>query len=209
MKRISLTFLLLISFAFGLFAQGDTSHYIGLNTGLNFTKLTYVNSQKESLNYSTEIKPSFGFSYTHVRGGFSYNFSIDRLFIGSSYSNQDINTSINAEYVQPSISLNYYFNKPTKRISPTLGAGIAQGVITNADQTLNNENYNLLSSERFNRFDTGLLLFGGITAFKKDIFRIEMGYSFRYGVSNLEKDINNQITKSIIHGAQVKFQFAL
>lgn len=184
-------------------------HWLGANIGSLVTELKYTSSDGSELDYTKELNFQTGLAYSFLSKSLLIDINLDYYSLSSSYYDDNIASSINLGYFQPSLNLSYLLALSNTYLKPRIGLGVGYGMLINGTQNLNGELIELKHSETLNNGDLGVNFNAGVVLVKYSGTSLSALYNYRLGVSNIENASNNQETFTSAHGLLFKIQMGL
>jgi len=181
---------------------------ITIDASQNITNFKFVNStgeqdKKYNANYSGGY--SLGYKYAMDNGLF-FPVKIGMRKAGATYVYDNTNYSWELQYTEARLGLgyNYKFDKLGAHISAT---GYF-GYMLKANQSLNNEDFDIRSSGIINTSDYGVFISPGANFQANDFINVYLDLNYMLGLANLETD-ETQKSNNTLYGASLGVAFLI
>lgn len=158
-----------------------------------------------------KYKPSYSGSYAlgyryESKGGLLFTSKLGMRRAGATYVYDEINYEWEFTYseLRLGIGYNYSFGKFGAHVlvQPYLG------YLLKANQTLNNERYDIINSNEINNIDYGLFASPGVNFTPSEFVSVYIDLNYMHGLGNLETN-KNQISNNRLFGATLGVAFTL
>lgn len=182
---------------------------ITLVGGKNFSSFLYKDSggaKDKTLDYV--MYNSFGANFNFTKGNHIIRPEIMFRQAGAKSDYEGTALSWKMNYLDLNFGYLYsVVNSDKFSISP--GVAIGAGYMLNGEQYIGETRYSVVETQKLKRFDFG---FQGITNFKaylNESFTISLEYRFGMGITQIENDVNAQVSRNIYHSALLGFGILL
>jgi hypothetical protein len=207
MKRIVLIIIAMNLMIFGRELKAQSA--LSLEASQMYSSFNYVDAGGKTM--SKEYNGIFTGSY-HI----SYRYMTDfGLFVkpgigfrnsGATLVYDDMNYSWKMKYSDFRLGIGYLYK--IKRINPYLMFSGYFGYLLNGVQTLNNEDFDIVESEIFNKTDYGIMITPGVEFEINDQISTFAEFNYMLGLKNIERD-TDQKTKNFSAGLTLGLLFSI
>lgn len=133
---------------------------------------------------------SVGYRYA-TESGLMFRAALGMRKAGATMVYDAVNYAWNLQYADVKIGLGYVYNKP-ERIHPYLSVSGYFAYLLKANQSINNENFDVLKSESINKMDYGVFITPGINIKINDNMSAYTEFNYMMGLANLETSTDGQ-----------------
>lgn len=201
MNKIILTpgFLLLVVGLLGTSNSVSAQPGITVDASQLITNFKFTGSEG---NIDDSYKPIFAGAYTV---GFSYELEFGMFFnigagmrkAGATMVYDAANYQWGLQYAHVKLGIGYGYDLGI--LKPYLGVSGYYGYLLKAQQTVNNEDFDILDSESVKKDDYGMYFSPGIKFSVSDAISVYTEYSYLMGLNNIETEDSGQEAKIISH----------
>lgn len=135
---------------------------------------------------------SVGYRYS-AESGLMFRAGLGMRKAGATLVYDNSNYAWNFQYADVKIGVGYVYNKP-ERIKPYLCVSGYFAYLLKANQTINNENFDILKSESINKMDFGVFITPGINIKINDYISAYTEFNYMMGLANLETSTDGQVS---------------
>lgn len=89
------------------------------------------------------------------------------------------------------------------------GVALNAGYMVSGEQFIGEERLSIIEEESMERFELGFQGIANARAFLTDNFTLSLEYRFGMGMTQIENDVNDQMTRNIYHGVLLGIGFSL
>ncbi|GAA0875282.1 hypothetical protein GCM10009118_16910 [Wandonia haliotis] len=97
----------------------------------------------------------------------------------------------------------------TRKFAISPGVGIGAGYMLNGEQHIGEVRYSVSETQALKRFDFGFHGLANFKAYLNDAFTISLEYRFGMGITQIENDVNAQMSRNLYHSALLGFGILL
>lgn len=218
MKKLQITLLSVVLLACSIQSSFSQSG-ITIEASQMITNFAFTNSDAVLensyfiLNQESEYRPVYsgayqvGYSYMLDMGLF-FNASIGMRKSGATMVYDNTNYLWNLQYAQGKLGLGYGYTMGI--FMPYLSTSGYYGFLLKANQSINNENFDILNSGSIAKNDFGLYISPGLRINASDFVSVFMELSYMMGMQNIEtgdtgqeaKNLANALTLGVIFNIQ-------
>lgn len=145
----------------------------------------------QDMDYSASVTGGWNLGYRYVSdGGFLLRASLGMRTAGATLVYDNINYSWDFQYADLRVGAGYMYNKG--RFQPYINVAPYFAILTTANQTINNENFDIIKSDRISQFDVGLFINPGLQVKISDNISIYAEFNYMMGLLNMEANSNGQ-----------------
>jgi opacity protein-like surface antigen len=177
---------------------------ITTNLSAQQSSLTFDASQLyTSFNFTDSLGTKLNSEYSGIYTGaynVGYNFTLDfGLFFhggigmrkaGATMVYDDINYMWNLQYTDVKLGVGYIYNE--NRFKPYFNSSSYFAYLLKANQSLNNENFDILKSKSISNIDFGVLITPGLKVEINKTISVFTEFTYLMGLKNLESSNNAQ-----------------
>jgi len=210
MKKTYLLLIASVAMITSIKAQDNMSlGEITLVGGKNFTSFLYKDSdgdKDKTLDYA--MNNSFGANFNFIKERHIIRPELMFRQAGAKSDFEGTALSWKMNYIDVNFGYLYSIVK-TDKFSISPGVAIGAGYMLNGEQYIGETRYSVTDTQKLKRFDFG---FHGITNFKaylNESFTISLEYRFGMGITQIENDVNAQVSRNIYHSALLGFGILL
>ena len=204
MKKLLITSHLLLLAAFCSYGQSS----ITIEASQNITNFKFTNSLGEKVDgYQPKYSGGYALGYRYsMENGLFFPVKIGMRKGGATYIYDNSNYSWELQYFEARLGLGYkyMFGKFGAHISTT---GY-YGNLLKANQTINNENFDIRESGHINKTDFGLFISPGANFEANEFISVFVDLNYMLGLANLETD-DSQTSKNSLMGATLGLNFTI
>lgn len=185
-------------------SKNQRTWYLGFDLNAKQSSIRYFNSDYDKIKYSSNIKSGFGLNGAMMKNHWLFEARVSYARTEAYLIQNDFNSMLEMEFIQPSVNVAYLFLPGKLKIKAGVGLGsghFLSGIQTNNGQMIGMKRNWLYRSNEF-AFSEEL----GLTFNLKGNINYHLTYSFRQGVTNIEKTVY-QKTTTFSHGINSSFQF--
>lgn len=183
---------------------------IAIKGSQQYSSFKFENSEGVAQNKSYDgiFTGSYGIDYRYIfdfdliiRSGFSMKNN------GASLLYDEMNYSWKLQYANLDLGVGYIY-RGWSLVHPYVICSGYYGYLLRGTQILNNEEYNVIASEIFNRMDYGLAFTPGVELKLSDLVSVFAEYNYNMGLANIEND-EGQVTKNFSTGLSLGVLFTI
>jgi hypothetical protein len=170
-----------------------------------FSTFKFIDSKGNlNNNFSQKISGAYSLGYFfQSKKGFTTRASIGMRKGGASYSFSGTNIIWNLQYVDVKAGVGYTFGK--KRFRPYVTASAYYAKLLNANQEIDNQNFDIIKTNSIKNLDFGFLITPGIKLNISDYLALYSEFNYLIGLQNLETNTNQ---KSFSRGSSISLGVA-
>lgn len=187
--------------------KAQTSN-ITIEASQNITNFSFIDSDGvKDKNYSPNFSGGYalGYRYTMEMGLF-FGGKLGMRKAGATYVVDESNYSWNLQYMDARLGIGYNF--AFGKMGAHFYAQPYLGYLLKANQSLNNENFDIINSESMSRIDYGVFFSPGVNLTASDFISIYVDLNYMLGLANLETT-ETQTSKNNLFGATLGVAFAI
>lgn len=210
MKKIYISILAATAYFGSVTAQDKMMlNEITLVGGMNYSSFLFKDSEgskDKTLDYA--MYNSFGANFNFTKGKHTIRPELMFRQAGAKSDADGLALSWKMNYLDVNFAYLYSILN-TNKFSISPGVGIGAGYMLNGEQYIGEVRYSVAETQALKRFDFG---FHGLTNFKAyltESFTISLEYRFGMGITQIENDVNAQISRNIYHSALLGFGILL
>lgn len=212
MKNLSNLFritLLLIG-AFFIHSSGRAQSSLNVDASQLFSSFRFTDSQGNELNneYSGIYTGAYSVNYRlGLESGLQFLGGLGMRKAGATLVYDEINYLWNLQYADAKLGVGYMMKK--ERFSPYLNVSGYFAYLLKANQSLNNENFDILKSKSINDKDYGVFLTPGVLVTLSDAISSYLEFNYMRGLSNIENNDSGQKAYNAAMGLTLGVSFTI
>lgn len=133
---------------------------------------------------------SLGYRFS-TESGLMFKAGLGMRKAGSTLVYDASNYTWDFQYADVKLGLGYMYNKP-ERFKPYISVSGYFAYLLKANQTINNENFDILKSESINKMDFGVFITPGLNFKLNDYISAYTEFNYMMGLANLETSTDGQ-----------------
>jgi len=146
-------------------------------------------------NYSPTYHGSYNIGYTYTLDmGVFLNLGVGMRKAGATLVLDGSNYQWDLQYGQARLTAGYAYD--LGRIKPYLKVAGYYGFLLKANQTINNEDFDIIDSGSIEKGDAGMYISGGAKMDVSDAIAVYAEYSYLLGLKNVETTTGGQVAKN-------------
>ena len=201
---------LLCAIAFSLFSlgAGAQNSSITIEASQNITNFSFTDSEGNKDDaYSPVYSGGYALGYRNkMESGLILAIKIGMRQGGATYVYDAMNYTWGLQYAEARLGLGYSYS--FGKLGAHLLAQPYFGYLLKANQTLNNEDFDILNSGSLNKTDYGVFISPGTNFTVSDDITVYLDLNYMMGLANLETD-ESQDSKNTLMGATLGVSFTI
>jgi len=160
--------------------------FLSIEAAQVFSTFKYIDSQGDVDNtYSYNVLGSYSLGYQNTKqNGFFIRANIGMRKAGANLVYNNSNYIWNMQYTDLKAGIGYQFNK--WRIKPSVAVSPYYAFLLNANQTINDNNYDIKNNKSIKDSDFGVIIAPGLNVILSNYISIYAEYNYILGLQNIE-----------------------
>ena len=209
-KCISKFKILLLSIGFmftGTSMMAQSSLTLDASQVISTFKFTDSEGSKDK-SYSASYSGAYSVGYRNATDfGLIIRASIGMHKAGATLMYDSANYMWTLQYADAKLGVGYIYNGD--RFSPYLTVSSYLGFLLKANQTLNNQDFDIKKSKSLTNIDQGILISSGVQITLSDDISAYTEFSYRMGLKNIETNDNGQKATNIAYALTLGLAFTI
>jgi hypothetical protein len=207
MKKVKFIVLCMGFLLSGIFVYGQSSLTIDASQQMASFKFTNSFGDIENQEYDGIFVGAYGAGYRFVaENGIMFRAGLGMRKAGATLVYDAINYSWDLQYASVMLGGGYMYK--TESIHPYLNISGYYGYLLRGYQSINNENFNIKTSEALFNTDYGVIASPGVQITLSDAISAYFEFNYLMGLQNIEKD-EGQVAYNFAYGASLGISFTL
>jgi hypothetical protein len=207
MKKMKSLIVLLVFTAYATTVNAQSGLTIEASQLLTSFKFTDSQGNDLSSEYAGIFTGAYNLGYRFIAAnGIMVTGSLGMHNAGATMDYDAMNYTWNLRYAGGRLGLGYILQ--SARISPYLNVSGYYAYMLRGFQTINNENFNITSSEKISKMDYGVYISPGVQLLLSEAVTSYLEFNYLMGLANLEKD-EGQHSANFAYGVTLGLSFSI